>query len=123
LEVDGDSAWNAVLWAVYRPYYELLIDFLTSVCFIDHNAKRVLRIGYQELRVIDPLWRATIAITPGPLPVVVIGAFGVNASDRIFAFEQDDPPWGTPLARFFPPADAQKLFARKLFKDGEVNCG
>lgn len=52
---DGDSAWNYVLWAMRKPYWDRFVNWMLSIGLTYADTKTAARIGLQELQVLDPV--------------------------------------------------------------------
>lgn len=116
LERNGDSDWNHVLWAVGRPYWELLRDFLLSVTLSFREEGRLVRIAEQELSVLDPLTADRAVLYRPDMPLVPVSAFGVNGSRFRAAFRAGASPLMEPPGlRFHPPDKEVRVYAQALF--------
>lgn len=106
----GDDKWNYALWAIERRFWNPFKLFLTTAALVDPGRRFVVRYGYNELTVPDPLAADRRGMVL-PNETVTVGAFGVDASDRIVALVQAMP---YPKATVLPPGAAAVEFAEKL---------
>jgi hypothetical protein len=111
---NGDKAWNFALWAVERPHYRAVEDFLVSVTLTYSQDKEVAGIGVQPLAVADAL--ALDHRVPAAMAErVPVTAFGLHGSRVQYAF---DPLSLPPRLKAFPPAKAMRAFAATLYDGG-----
>ena len=116
--LDEDPFWNHVLWATPKAQWPRLRDYLVSLVFIDNARKRLVGIGLQDLKMSDPLLLDKQIVLPPELPLIPIYAFGINASDRVMAFEPAVAVGLTrPAVKRLPPSEAVRVRAAGLYGD------
>lgn len=113
-----DVAWNYVLMAVDRPYWEHLAGFLVNTVLASTESKFYLGIGEQTLTIVDPLAYERSGIWRPDLPQIQITAFGVNGARATWAMDlPEDPTKGLPTLKTFPP-DPLTVVAAKAYLTG-----
>ncbi len=122
LTPDGDEDWNYVLWAIRKPFWKAFQDFLCSVTITKPDRRLLVGIGYQELKVLDPLTVDKHRIVTAESSVLGVGAFGLNGNKYIFAFQPSaDPRVTLPLVQRYQPGQGMNAFAEALFAGKNPN--
>lgn len=112
----GDPAWNHVLWAVERPHWEPLLNFLVSVKLVDEGTRTIWGCGAQDLAIVDPEFADQNPVLPPAVPLLDITAFGINGSQHCYAFAVGpNPVFHRPTLRQFPPEPEALVFAEAFW--------
>jgi hypothetical protein len=113
---DGDEAWNHVLWAVEKPVWEELENFLLSVVMMDSPFNWVARVGAQDLTILDPLAADRSAIIPNNLALIDIVALGVDGNKICVAMDPGtNPLMDPPKIKYHAPQPETVAFGNALF--------
>lgn len=84
-----DDDWNKALFGIEREAWEDFRSWCHSVAAIDRERHQLIRLGVQELDIIDPLaLERTLVLHPG-LEVVRIGAICVDSNQGCYAFDPE----------------------------------
>lgn len=120
---NGNPDWNYVLWAVERPFWPALSDFLVSVVLTDADEQSVYGVGEQTFAMLDPLAAERTIIYSNGLPVIPVTAFGVNGNHCRVALVQGRTLLEPPLLRLFPGDPSMQVYANALYRgDNPVNA-
>jgi hypothetical protein len=97
---DNPVDWNRRIYGIQRERWFFCRDWLTGVAFFDPASKAYTRLGFYEIRLIDPIAvRRPGVITEIPrFPVTVIAV----SSTKLFAYLDATCP-GPPRVRREPP--------------------
>lgn len=122
-DVDGNSVWNHVLWAVPQiDWLKLKAEFL-SVTKVDVERDLMVKYGLQELVIYDPLAMDKSRVLLANSPTHLIQAFGVMSNYTTVAFRIDQNIAEHPRVYSFSPEEniiqlADKtLLGRKNLQD------
>lgn len=112
---DGNKDWNHVLWAVERPYWQFLHNFIASLTLSNADTKTIIRVGGQDIQVYDPLAADRAKIVTVDLPTLVITAYGINGNKHMAGLVPGLTPLAPPVLRFFPPQEDIRVFAEAYY--------
>jgi hypothetical protein len=109
----GDRAWNHALWAVARPYWQSLHDWIGSLILIYQDTRTVFGIGSKEFVVPDPL---------SPLWTIPVTTFGINGADYRLGFAADALSGLLVLGRY-PGDPTMRVYTEALYSgENPVNA-
>lgn len=113
----GDADWNHVLFAIPRPFWEPLTDFLCSITMSLREQDLIVRYGMQELVVLDPLRVDKTVVCDTQMDRLTIGAF-CPYGNKYKGYFVTDPqvPDAAPKFRLHHPTDDMQVFARAHFQ-------
>lgn len=118
---DGDLAWNYVLWAIRRPFWQSFQDFMCSLTFSRPQQRMVFGVGLQDFQVLDPLTLDLKRIISNEVPQVAVSAFGLNSNRFRLAFEVPEEATSLPIVRRYAPAGDMVAFAEALHEGRNPN--
>jgi hypothetical protein len=113
---DGNKDWNYVLWAVETPYWDYLFKFIASLTLTRTDLGVLIRVGGQELQILDPLAVDRQKIVSNNLPMLKVHAFGVNGNTFRAGLAHGRRFFQQPSLLFFPPEEDIKVFAEAYFR-------
>ena len=118
LEIDQDTDWNHVLWAIPANELDALDRFVSSVTCMDRPQKKVWRFGVQRLLVLDPLAVQRQRVITTTLPTIPVSAWGFSSNLFWLYFHWDvKNPFTRPKLVRTPPQPEDHQFAQALWAE------
>jgi hypothetical protein len=118
-QLNGDPAWNHILWAAKAEDWPKIVDGILETVQFDIPNSRLYQYAMQNLTVYDPLALDKQRVLTQNVPTTTIHAFAVLTNERQYAFDTRSSDIRVqPSVVSFKPSDlhvnaARKLFARK----------
>lgn len=112
-DIDGNSVWNHVLWAVPQVDWVKLKSEFLSVAKVDVKRDLMVKYGLQELTIYDPLAMDKSRVLRANSPTHLIYAFGVMSNHTTVAFRIDQSIAEHPHVFSFSPEENVVNLAKK----------
>lgn len=123
LLVGSNAEWNHVLYGLQKDYWDLFLQFMGSLAFVDRDTKIVSRVRTQVLQIPDPLLLERSAVLPTNCLTTEITAFVLDTSAGCYYFKVGtapllEPPIATRTERCFSDT---LIFADELSRSDNPN--
>ena len=117
LEAGTDPVWNYHLFGLRRVHWTAFESFMLSVALAKMEEGVLIRIGYQEVEIADPIVLDRQRIVPTNLPLVTVVSYGVNSTKGAVALRSGTHPLMDPPRIAFHEAQQDHMaFARALWR-------
>lgn len=120
LELSSLRIWNHCLLGMRHTEYTAFEQWLGTLAFNDRELRRLTRLRYRDLDIVDPLFLLKQTVLPASLPRVRITAVCLDSTDGCWYVAPPSGPLDLPEARYSSQTFDETLkFAQAIASESE----